>query len=51
MNKILHIPLDERPCNYEFPKQIFQGGEWEILTLPFSYLGLKKKPAQIEKIQ
>ena len=51
MNKILHIPLDERPCNYEFPKQIFQGGEWEILTLPFSYLGLKKKPAQIKKIQ
>ena len=23
MLKIVHIPLDERPCNYDFPKNIF----------------------------
>lgn len=51
MQKIVHIPLDERPCNYDFPTQIFQGGEFEIVRVPFEFMGLKKKPGNIDKIQ
>ena len=51
MLKIVHIPLDERPCNYNFPKEIFHGEEFEIVRVPFEYMGLKKKPGNIEKIQ
>ena len=51
MLKIIHIPLDERPCNYDFPKNIFEGEEFNIVRVPFEYMGLKKKPGNIEKIQ
>ncbi len=51
MLKIVHIPLDERPCNYDFPTQMFQGKEFQIERVPFEYMGLKKKPGNIEKIQ
>ena len=51
MLKIVHIPLDERPCNYDFPKNIFQGQEFDIVRVPFEYMGLKKKPGNITKIQ
>ena len=51
MLKIVHIPLDERPCNYDFPKNIFQGKEFDVVRVPFEYMGLKKKPGNIDKIQ
>lgn len=51
MLKIVHIPLDERPCNYDFPKNIFEGKEFNVVRVPFEYMGLKKKPGNIEKIQ
>lgn len=51
MLKIVHIPLDERPCNYDFPKNIFHGEEFEIVRVPFEYMGLKKKPGDVKKIQ
>ncbi len=51
MLKIVHIPLDERPCNYDFPTQMFQGQEFQIERVPFEYMGLKKKPGNIQKIQ
>lgn len=51
MLKIVHIPLDERPCNYDFPKNIFQGEEFNIVRVPFEYMGLKKRPGNIKKIQ
>ena len=50
MLKVIHIPLDERPCNYDFPNQIFCGNEFDIKRVPFEYMGLKKKPGQIDKI-
>ena len=50
MLKVIHIPLDERPCNYDFPHQIFCGNEFDIKRVPFEYMGLKKKPGQIDKI-
>lgn len=51
MRKIVHIALDERPCNYDFPANIFEGKEFIIKRVPFEYMGLKKKPGNIEKIQ
>ena len=51
MLKIVHVPLDERPCNYDFPKNIFQGQEFDIVRVPFEYMGLKKKPGDVDKIQ
>ncbi len=51
MQKIVHVPLDERPCNYDFPKEMFQGSEFDIIRVPFEYMGLKKKPGNIEKIK
>ena len=51
MLKIVHIPLDERPCNYNFPKDIFHGKEFNIVRVPFEFMGLKKKPGNIDKIQ
>ena len=51
MLKIIHIPLDERPCNYDFPTNIFKGKEFDIVRVPFEYMGLKKKPGNIAKIQ
>lgn len=48
MKKIVLLPLDERPCNYNFPFQLFNSEEINI-TRPFK-LGDKKKPADREEI-
>ena len=50
MKKYLYIPLDERPCNYNFAYQIFNDDNFEIKRVPFEYMGLKKKPGKIDKI-
>lgn len=50
MKKFLFIPLDERPCNYDFPYQIFNNEEFVIQRVPFEYMGLKKRPGNIAKI-
>ncbi|MCI5745572.1 MAG: DUF4127 family protein [Erysipelotrichaceae bacterium] len=51
MLKIVHIPLDERPCNYDFPYLMFKGEEFDIVRVPTQYMGLKKKPGDVKKIQ
>lgn len=43
MKKILIIPLDERPCNYEFSNQIFERENLIVDRIPFEYMGSKKK--------
>lgn len=49
MKKIVLLPLDERPCNYDFPYKLFQSDELEIIRP--DKLGNKKTPADIEKIK
>ena len=49
MKKILMLPLDERPCNYGFP-QIMPKAGFEILMPPIELMGLKKRPADTDKI-
>jgi hypothetical protein len=48
MNKIVYVPLDERPCNYHFPNQIFNQGNVLVITPPEALMGYKKSPADVE---
>ena len=50
MKKIVLLPLDERPCNYEFPYQIFNNENYEIIRPDLSILGDKKRPGNLEEI-
>ncbi len=49
MNRILMVPLDERPCNYRFP-QIMPKAEYTLEMVPMSMMGLKKRPADRDAI-
>ncbi|MGD9604764.1 MAG: DUF4127 family protein [Bacilli bacterium] len=50
MVKIVYIPLDERPCNYQFPTKIFNQKDVEIITPPQSIMGYKKQPTDIDQL-
>lgn len=50
MKKIVLLPLDERPCNYDFPYQIFNSEKHEIIRPDLSVLGDKKKPGNLDEI-
>jgi len=50
MKKIIFIPLDERPCNYRFPSQIFNNDQFKVLIPPIEMMGNKKIPANIDEI-
>lgn len=50
--KILYLPLDERPCNYDFAKRIADcSGKIELLRPDLSIMGRKKVPADFKKIR
>lgn len=51
MNKILYLPLDERPCNYDFPGLIIEGSlKSSVVRPPITVMGSKKSPADIEAV-
>ena len=46
------LPLDERPCNYLYPKMLFEGNpDYELLMPPREKLGVKKRAARFEDIR
>lgn len=49
MKKIVLLPLDERPCNYNFPYKLFQNKDIQIIKP--DKLGDKKIPANTTEIQ
>jgi hypothetical protein len=49
MKKIVLLPLDERPCNYDFPFKLYQSDEIKIVRP--DQLGSKKNPADTEQIK
>ena len=49
MKNIILLPLDERPCNFDFPSKIFNGEKYTILRP--ARLGQKKTPASYEEIR
>ena len=50
MKKIVLLPLDERPCNYDFPGRLFTHGSETKIVVP-GRLGNKKTPADTEQIR
>lgn len=48
---ILYLPLDERPCNLNYPQMIAQlQPQRPLITPPPNLLGQKKQPAQVDAI-
>lgn len=51
MKKIVYVPLDERPCNYDFPVLLGEvTEEYRLITPPMEIMGYKKTPANIEAV-
>ncbi|CAM2843697.1 DUF4127 domain-containing protein [Paenibacillus sediminis] len=50
MKKIIYIPLDERPCNYDFPSDLAEGTEFTIVKPSLEMMGLKKVPANTDHL-
>ena len=48
--KVVLLPLDERPCNYVFPQMIFKETDIEVVTCDRLLLGRKKTPAELEAV-
>lgn len=49
MKKIVMLPLDERPCNYDFPRMMPKA-DFELILPPKNYMGNKKIPADTERL-
>lgn len=51
MKKIAYLPLDERPCNYDFPYLLTQGSDnLCIARPPIDSMGKKKQPANCDEL-
>lgn len=50
MKKIIVIPLDERPCNYNFNKDMTKGMPYEVVLPPMEIMGNKKTPGNMDEI-
>ena len=50
MKKIMLLPLDERPCNYEFPSLMVGDTNFSIIKPPLSILAKKKVAGDVEEI-
>ena len=48
--KVVYLALDERPCNFNFPKFLYEESKLEIISPDIEIMGKNKKPANIEKI-
>lgn len=48
--RIAYVPLDERPCNYEFPYLLSKASDIELVRPSMTNMGLKKRPADIEQL-
>lgn len=51
MIKVIYVPLDERACNYDFPKRLAKMTDGiELLVPPREDMGMLKTPANCEHI-
>jgi len=48
--KVVYIPLDERPCNYNFPSEIFKDNI-NLIVPDINIMGQKKQPAEHLKLK
>ncbi len=49
MKKIVMLPLDERPCNFDFP-QMMPKADYQLVLPPKEYMGDKKIPADTDRL-
>ena len=51
MNKIVYLPLDERPCNLGYTSAVSEGnGRFRLVSPKLCEMGNKKTPADYEVI-
>lgn len=50
MSKIIYLPLDERPCNWSFPRDLFNNENFVIESMPDALKGYKKRPSDKKQI-
>ena len=50
MKKIVMLPLDERPCNYDYPQMMPKAG-YTLVMPPKEYMGDKKIPADTARLK
>ncbi|EHS59771.1 DUF4127 family protein [Paenibacillus sp. Aloe-11] len=48
--RVLFVPLDERPCNYEFPYLLAQGTDLQMERPPLEWMGQKKIPGDTTRL-
>lgn len=48
--RLLFVPLDERPCNYQFPYLLAQGTDLEMERPPLEWMGQKKTPGDTTRL-
>ncbi|MBB6678486.1 DUF4127 family protein [Cohnella lubricantis] len=46
--KIVYLPLDERPCNYEFPYLLAKDSAVSLVRPPLPLMGRKKQPGDTD---
>lgn len=50
MKTVLMLPLDERPCNYNYP-QMMPKADYNLIMPPKNIMGDKKRPGDTKKIK
>ncbi|WP_258958938.1 DUF4127 family protein [Paenibacillus tyrfis] len=50
MRTILYVPLDERPCNFDFPADLAAGTDFRLVRPELEAMGRKKSPADVERL-
>lgn len=51
MQKIVYVPLDERPCNYRYPQYLAAMTDLKLVLPEMSLLGRKKTPADPDAVR
>jgi len=48
--KIVILPLDERPCNYNFPYKLGKSTDYKVVRPPLEWMGCKKQSADTARL-
>jgi hypothetical protein len=51
MEKIVYVALDERPCNFKFPDEIFKANNYQIIAPPIDIMPNKRLAGNFEKLK
>lgn len=49
--KVVYLALDERPCNFNFPKLLYKESHLEVISPDIEIMGKNKIPANFSKIK